>query len=41
MANINLSGQYTAENFHAAADATNGMLVSYVLTGTTSPEQTH
>jgi len=32
-ANINVTGQYAAENFHVAADATNGTLVSYVLTG--------
>jgi len=40
-ANINLQGQYATDNFHVAADATNGTMVSYVLTGVTPPEQNH
>jgi hypothetical protein len=34
-ANISLSGQYSADGFHASADVGTGTLVSYVLTGTT------
>ena len=34
-ANISLSGQYSADGFHASGDLGTGTLVSYVLTGTT------
>src|SRR4029079_3067404 len=39
-ANISLSGQYSADGFHASADVGTGTLVSYVLTGTTQQEHT-
>jgi large repetitive protein len=37
-ANIALSGQYSADGFHAGADAGMGTLVSYVLTGINQTE---